>query len=148
MNVEITEREPRSETVSCAFFGTSSKKRTQRLHRMQRSSSRTMTSPSDLRFCCLRRGSWLRPCAWPSWYVKSWRSHSPALSQIGQSSGWFLSRNSRHSRRAWCALSLSVLTIMPSATGVLQATTTRGGSSPCFTSTWQIRHEPTGVRPG
>jgi len=31
---------------------------------------------------------------------------------------------------------------------ILHATTTRGGMSPCFTSTWQMRHEPTVERPG
>ena len=65
-NVAITEREPKSATVSCATVGISSKKRTQRLHRMQRSWSSTITSPSDLRFSSLRRGSTERPSPWPS----------------------------------------------------------------------------------
>jgi hypothetical protein len=62
----ITEREPRPSTVSCGFPVTSSKKRTQREHKMQRSSSSTITSPSDLRFSSLRRGSTERPWPWPS----------------------------------------------------------------------------------
>ena len=68
-NVSIVEREPMFDTVSWAFFGTSSKKRTQRLHRMQRSSSSTITSPRLLRFSSLRRGSAERPIACPSAYV-------------------------------------------------------------------------------
>jgi hypothetical protein len=42
-----------------------------------------------------------------------------------------------------------VFTTIPSLTGVRQATTTRGGcAGAVVTSTWQMRHEPTGDRPG
>ena len=64
--VEMTEREPSPDTVSWGVFGTSSKKRTQREHRTQRSWSSTITSPSDLRFSSLRRGSTERPSPCPS----------------------------------------------------------------------------------
>jgi hypothetical protein len=61
MNVATIERDPRSAIVSCGVFGISSMKRTQREHRMQRSSSSTITSPRLLRFSSLRRGSDVRP---------------------------------------------------------------------------------------
>ena len=49
------------------------------------------------------------------------RSHSPALSQMGQSSGWFSSRNSRlptWAYRAW-SLVFCVFTTMSGPTGVV-----------------------------
>ena len=57
------------------------------------------------------------PCA----YVWSCRGHSPARSQIGQSSGWLISRNSSMPSCASTAYVSIVSTIMPSATGVAHA---------------------------
>ena len=58
---------------------------------------------------------------------------------------------SRQSKRI--ILDLRNMTFMTSLAcvaliGVRQATVTRGGISPILTSTWQMRHEPTGERPG
>src|SRR6185312_11321331 len=50
----------------------------------------------------------------------SCRSHSPPWSQIGQSSGWLMSRNSITPLRAFLAFSLSVWITMPSAAGIAQ----------------------------
>src|SRR5208282_5611631 len=50
----------------------------------------------------------------------SCRSHSPPWSQIGQSSGWLMSRNSITPWRAFFAISLSVRITMPSVAGMAQ----------------------------
>ena len=67
--------------------------------------------------------------------------HSPPLSQIGQSSGWFASSSS--STPFWAAITFGELvwTTMPSATGVVQAVCRRGIFS---ISTRHIRQAPTG----
>ena len=46
--------------------------------------------------------------------MKSCRSHSPPLSQIGQSSGWLMSRNSSVPWRPFFTFGVSVRTTMPS----------------------------------
>jgi hypothetical protein len=63
-------------------------------------------------------------------------SHSPPLSQTGQSSGWFDSRNSSVVLRALTTGSDSVRTTMPSATGSVQPAINFGAFS---TSTRHIR---------
>ncbi len=65
--------------------------------------------------------------------------HSPAWSQIGQSSGWLISRNSITARSHSLVFSDCVKTTIPSATAVLQAITGLGNFS---TSTRQIRQLP------
>ena len=50
----------------------------------------------------------------------SCRSHSPPWSQIGQSSGWLISRNSITPWRAFFTPGVSVWMTIPSATGMAQ----------------------------
>ena len=57
----------------------------------------------------------------------SCNSHSPPLSQTGQSSGWLVSRNSSVPLRACCTIGESVWTTMPSATGKRAADLQLGG---------------------
>ena len=63
-------------------------------------------------------------------------SHSPPLSQTGQSSGWLASRNSSIDLRASTTLGESVRTTMPSATGNVQPGSSFGAFS---TSTRHMR---------
>ena len=74
---------------------TSSAKRVQRSHRMQRSLSRYTSSlmATGLEKC--RFSSTKRLSPGPYAMVWSCRGHSPPLSHTGQSRGWFTSRNSR-----------------------------------------------------
>ena len=74
--------------------------------------------------------------------------HSPAWSQIGQSSGWLMSRNSITSERAFLASSESVRISIPSEHVRLQATVQGNRSFGCTTSTWQMRQLPAMERPG
>lgn len=54
-----------------------------------------------------------RPLSDPKAMDWSWRSHSPPWSQIGQSSGWFIRRNSITPSRAFFAIGVSVLIFIP-----------------------------------
>ena len=56
---------PESSTRSSLVFETSSQKRTQRRHRMQRSWSNTIVGPRSTRFLSARRGSRVRACSAP-----------------------------------------------------------------------------------
>ena len=71
--------------------------------------------------------------------------HSPAWSQIGQSSGWLMSRNSIVAARDALTLSVVVLTARPSRSGVVQAAWIFGMPS---ISTRHMRHWPTTERRG
>jgi hypothetical protein len=71
----------------------------------------------------------------------SWSGHSPPLSQTGQSSGWFTSRNSTIAFCACLTLSEVVVTTMPSFTGVEQEVWSLGMPS---ISTRHMRQAPTG----
>ncbi len=69
----------------------------------------------------------------------SCRSHSPPWSQIGQSSGWFSSRNSITPLRAFLTTGVSVLITMPSPAGIAQEAMGLGDFS---ISTRHIRQLP------
>ena len=81
----------------------SSENRVQRVHEMQRSRSSSTseeiaTGLSNVRFCSVNRVS-----PWPvdmAWFCSG---HSPPLSHIGQSSGWFTSSSSMTPRWAFSA---------------------------------------------
>src|ERR1700754_3317416 len=98
---------------------TSAEKRTQRVRWIQRfievltSAPRYLSSTARL-FSAKRLVSTPWPIAW------SCRSHSPPWSQIGQSSGWLISRNSMMPRRASRTRSVFVLITMPSPAGIAQ----------------------------
>ncbi len=72
-------------------------------------------------------------------------SHSPPASQTGQSRGWLPSSNSTIALRACRTSSLSVATIMPSVTVVVQAVCSLGIFS---TFTTHMRHAPCNESPG
>ena len=65
----------------------------------------------------------------PTW---SCRSHSPPWSQMGQSSGWLMSRNSITPSRAFFTSGVSVLITMPGAAGIAHDATGLG-----LFSTWR-----------
>src|SRR5882757_9744638 len=79
---------------------TSAAKRTQRVHWMQRFIEVLTSAPRYLSSTA-RLFSWKRLESTP--YAMAWscRSHSPPWSQIGQSSGWLISRNSITPSRAF-----------------------------------------------
>jgi hypothetical protein len=52
--------------------------------------------------------SWKREASTPKAIAWSWRSHSPPWSQIGQSSGWLMSRNSITPSRAFLTIGVLV----------------------------------------
>jgi hypothetical protein len=77
--------------------------------------------------------------------------HSPPRSQIGQSSGWFASRNSSIPFCAFLTSGASVRITMPSATGTVQQVNMRVCFAPNMVSsmlTRHMRHAPTLVRRG
>jgi hypothetical protein len=55
------------------------------------------------------------------------KSHSPPWSQIGQSSGWLMSRNSITPSRAFLTIGVSVRIVWPSAAGSAQLACGLGG---------------------
>ena len=61
----------------------------------------------------------------------SCRSHSPPWSQMGQSRGWLMSRNSITPSRAFFTSGVSVLMFMPGAAGMAQEATGLGLFSTC-----------------
>ncbi len=73
--------------------------------------------------------------------VLSCRSHSPPLSQKGQSSVWLESRNSSTPARASATSGVLVVTTIPSATGSVHAVMSLGIFS---TRTRHMRHAPIG----
>ena len=86
---------PRSMKWMSASPATSSAKRVQRSHRMQRSRSRWTRSLIGIGFSKCRFSSMNRDSPGPCEYAWSCSGHSPPLSQTGQSSGWLARRNSR-----------------------------------------------------
>ncbi len=75
----------------------------------------------------------------------SCRPHSPAWSQMGQSTGWLIRCISSTCLTALLTRSLVVCTTMPSRTMVLQAMVSLGMPS---TSTWHRRQTPATERSG
>jgi hypothetical protein len=120
---------PRLKSASSPVFDTSSQKRMQRVHLMQRSSSKTTCGPRStaLRPCCLSSSKRLYGRPWASEYSCS--RHSPAWSQMGQSRGWLMSRNSIIPARASSTWGERVRTTIPSATCVEQAICSLGAFS-------------------
>ena len=143
--VSISVRTPRLFRSSWLEPEMSCVKRVQRQQRMQRSASKMMCSPRIFRFGRLTLGSRSRLPPPRRLYVTSCNGHSPPLSQIGQSSGWFRSQNSTVPWRALRACAVSVNTSIPSRTGVEQAVWSLGMP---FTSTWQMRQTATTFMPG
>ena len=78
----------------------------------------------------------------PNLSVLSCSGHSPPLSQIGQSSGWFASSSSRIDRWPARAFSDVVWTTMPSAASKLHDAASFGAFS---ISTRHTRHAPSGA---
>ena len=99
----------------------SSQKRVQRAHRTQRSRSSLTSGESAIGFSYVRLGSVYRLSPGPNAIAWSCSGHSPPRSQIGQSSGWFSSRNSRFATWArWASSDVFwVRTTMPGATSVV-----------------------------
>ena len=117
---------PRSTMPSASSFATSCMKRMQRVQRMQRSASSVMRGPSSTFFGFFTFSSRKRDSPWPNSTENSWRRHSPAWSQIGQSSGWLISRNSSTPLRASSTIGEPVRTPMPSATSCAHEICGRG----------------------
>ncbi len=132
---------PRLISASSRSPEISSVKRVQRQHRMQRSRSSTIRSESGTALSKWALGKSYRLAPGPYWKVWSWSGHSPPLSQMGQSSGWLIRRNS--STPFWCSstLGVRVRTTMPSATYTAQAGWSLGIFS---TSIRHIRQTATG----
>ncbi len=100
----------------------SSQNRVHRAHRTHRSRSRPTNGDSGTGFGKTRFASVKRLSPGPKASAWSWSGHSPPRSQIGQSSGWLRSRNSRFATCAWRAASLvfCVRTTIPGATATVQ----------------------------
>ncbi len=113
----------------------SAPKRTQRVQWMQRVMSVDTSGPRFLSLT-MRLRSVKRETSPPKPIARSCSSHSPPWSQIGQSSGWLMSRNSMVAFWAAMARGERVKTFMPSITGVAQAGIGFGARS---TSTRHIR---------
>ncbi len=105
-------------TLSLAI---SSQKRMHLEQSTQRSSSKVTLGPKRVRFGLTFFSSINRLCPRPCLDENSCKVHSPAWSQIGQSSGWLISRNSVIASRDSKALGESVLICMPGAAFVPQA---------------------------
>jgi hypothetical protein len=108
---------------------------------MQRSRSIATSGDSSSGFLKWRFGSMKRDRPAPQPNEMSWSGHSPPLSQTGQSSGWFTSRNSTTAFCACFTRSEVVFTTMPSRTAVEQEVWSFGMPS---ISTRHIRQAPTG----
>ncbi len=101
----------------------SSQKRVHRVHSTHRSRSRATSGESGTGLGKVRLASTNRLSPGPKASAWSWSGHSPPRSQIGQSSGWLIRRNSRFAtwpRRA-SSLVFWVFTAIPGATGVVHA---------------------------
>ena len=128
-----------------------SENRVHRWHSTQRSRSSRISVDTAMGLVKTRFGSRSRVSAAPLVIVWFCSGHSPPLSQMGQSSGWLRSRNSRFER---CAFSATgevtwVLTTMPSATTWVQEAWGFGiGRPPISTSTRHCRQAPTGSSNG
>ena len=108
---------------------------------MQRSRSIATSGESSSGFLKWRFGSMKRERPAPQPKEMSWSGHSPPLSQTGQSSGWFTSRNSTTAFCACFTRSEVVITTMPSRTGVEHEVWSFGMPS---ISTRHMRQAPTG----
>ena len=114
---------------------------------MQRSRSSTIDGEIGSGFSYVRFGSVMRLLPGPYRNARSCSGHSPPLSQTGQSSGWFSSRNSRTASWPSSAFSdvAALRTTMPSAAVIVQAACSFGiGRPPISTSTRHMRQAPTG----
>ena len=130
-----------------------SENRVHRAQSTQRSRSSRTLAEMAIGFGNVRLTSVNRLSAYP--WLSAWfcSGHSPPLSQMGQSSGWLISRNSRFP--CW-ALSATgevswVLTIMPGATSSVQEACGFGIGRPLppsGTSTRHCRQAPTGSSSG
>ena len=105
---------------------------------MQRLGLRSTSGAAVLSGSCLRLAL-NRLSDEPYLNARSCNSHSPALSHIGQSSGWCTSSSSSTVLRALCSFGVSVLTSMPGCAGVEQAASSLGLPS---TSTTQSLQPP------
>jgi hypothetical protein len=110
-------------------------KRTQRVQWMQRVMSVETSGPRSWS-ATTRLRSAKRATSRPKPMARSCSSHSPPWSQIGQSSGWLMSRNSMVAFWAPMARGDFVKTFMPGVTGVAQAGSGFGAFS---TSTRHMR---------
>mmetsp|Transcript_1307 Transcript_1307/g.3423 ORF Transcript_1307/g.3423 Transcript_1307/m.3423 type:complete len:275 (-) Transcript_1307:373-1197(-) len=119
---------PRPTVPSESTPATSVAKRTQRVQWMHRVITVLMSGPRFLS-STPRRTSVVRPRSAPKYMDWSCRSHSPPWSQIGQSSGWLVRRNSMTPSRAFLTMGESVNTFMPGAAGMAQAATGLGAFS-------------------
>src|SRR3972149_5343415 len=86
---------PRPNPFNASSPATIAPKRTQRQQRMQRSRSSTSTDPSETGLAKSRFSSTNRLRPGPEGKGWSCSGHSPPLSQMGQSSGWLIRRNSK-----------------------------------------------------
>ncbi len=71
-------------------------------------------------------GSTNREAAWPCWTEYSWSLHSPAWSQMGQSSGWLISSDSSTASRICFVAGDAAWISIPGEMGVAQAMAPRG----------------------
>ncbi len=123
----------------------------QRWQSTHRSRSSRISDEIGIGLTNTRFAPWNRVSPGPSARVWFCSGHSPPLSQIGQSSGWLISRNSRFPRWAFSATGLVswVRTTMPSATVSVQDACGLGiGRPPISTSTRHCRQAPTGSSSG
>uniref|UniRef100_A0A182JFS3 Uncharacterized protein n=1 Tax=Anopheles atroparvus TaxID=41427 RepID=A0A182JFS3_ANOAO len=117
---------PRPVVPKSSTPATSDAKRMQRVQWMHRvmmvliSGPMSLSSTARLPVCCI---SVKRDRSEPNAIAWSWRSHSPPWSQMGQSSGWFISRNSMTPSRALRVISELVWMRQPFITGMAQAAT-------------------------
>ena len=127
--------------------GICSANRVHRAHWMQRSRSSSTSVDSAIGLAKVRFGPWNRVSPWPldmAWFCSG---HSPPLSHIGQSSGWFTSSSSIMPR---CAFSATgevswVCTTMPSVQVVVHEAGGLGWPSMC---TRHCRQAPIGSSSG
>ena len=105
---------PRPITFMADAPWSSAQTRVHLVHMMQRSMFLTM-SGSLVLSGSVYLGSENLPAAAPYITEKSWRSHSPALSHVGQSRGWLMSMNSNIAFLAACISGVSVSTTIPSS---------------------------------
>ncbi len=118
--VPISMNSPRPVVPSSWMPAMSWPNRTQRVQWMHRVMSVETSGPISLSFTTRLR-SLNRAASRPNPMARSCSSHSPPWSQMGQSSGWLMSRNSIVAFCAPMAFGLFVKIFMPSVMGVAQA---------------------------
>ncbi len=131
----------RSPTTRLFSYVISASNRTQRRHKMQRSSSKTMKLPMSTALRFFIFGTLKRLMSGPYLNVLSCSGHSPPLSHTGQSSGWLSSKNSMTPCRKCLMSGVSVSTTIPSVAFIVHAVT---GLRCPSTSTRHMRQTPTG----